>query len=71
MRAIVVREAGGPEVLRIEEVPDPVVDKGYVLVRVAAAAVNHVDISQRAGMGATLPFTPGFDAAGTRVDNGE
>jgi NADPH2:quinone reductase len=71
MRAIVVREAGGPEVLRLEDVPDPVAEKGYVLVRVAAAAVNHVDISQRAGMGGTLPFTPGFDAAGTRVDNGE
>jgi len=71
MRAIVVREAGGPEVLKLEEVPDPVAEKEYVLVRVAAAAVNHVDISQRAGMGSTLPFTPGFDAAGTRVDNGE
>jgi NADPH2:quinone reductase len=71
MRAIVVREAGGPEVLRLEEVPDPVAGDGYVLVRVEAAAVNHVDVSQRAGMGgATLPFTPGFDAAGTRVDTG-
>ena len=72
MRAIVVREVGGPEVLRLEEVPDPIAEKGYVLVRVAAAAVNHVDVSQRAGMGGvTLPFTPGFDAAGTRVDSGE
>lgn len=72
MRAIVVRETGGPEMLKLEEAPDPVAEKGYVLVRVAAAAVNHVDLSQRAGMGgATLPFTPGFDAAGTRVDNGE
>jgi NADPH:quinone reductase-like Zn-dependent oxidoreductase len=71
MRAIVVREAGGPEVLKLEEVPDPVVEKGYVLVRVEAAAVNHIDVSQRAGMGAPLPFTPGVDAAGTRVDSGE
>ena len=70
MRAIVVREAGGPEVLRIEEVPDPVPGGGEVLVRVAAAAVNHVDLSQRANPGA-LPFTPGVDAAGTMVDNGE
>jgi NADPH2:quinone reductase len=71
MRAIVVREVGGPEVLRLEDVPDPVAGDGYVLVRVEAAAVNHVDVSQRAGMGgATLPFTPGFDAAGTRVDTG-
>jgi len=70
MRAIVVREAGGPEVLRIEEVPDPAPGDGEVLVRVAAAAVNHVDLSQRANPGA-LPFTPGVDAAGTRVDSGE
>ena len=71
MRAIVVREVGGPEVLRLEDVPDPVAGDGYVLVHVEAAAVNHVDVSQRAGMGgATLPFTPGFDAAGTRVDTG-
>ena len=72
MRAIVVREAGGPEVLQIAEVPDTIAEKGYVLVRVEAAAVNHIDVSQRAGMGGVaLPFTPGFDAAGTRVDSGE
>jgi NADPH:quinone reductase-like Zn-dependent oxidoreductase len=72
MRAIVVRETGGPEVLKLEEVPDPVAEKGYVLVRVEAAAVNHIDISQRAGMGdAAVPFTPGVDAAGIRVDNDE
>lgn len=74
MRAIVVREAGGPEVLKVEEVPDPAPSNGQVLVRVEAAAVNHFDISQRAApemTGATLPFTPGVDAAGTRVDNGE
>jgi NADPH:quinone reductase-like Zn-dependent oxidoreductase len=70
MRAIVVREAGGPEVLRLEEVPDPVPGDGEVLVRVAAAAVNHIDVSQRMGLSA-LPFTPGVDAAGTRVDSGE
>jgi len=70
MRAIVVREAGGPDVLRLEEVPDPVPGDGEVLVRVTAAAVNHIDVSQRAGASA-LPFTPGVDAAGTRVDNGE
>jgi NADPH:quinone reductase-like Zn-dependent oxidoreductase len=39
MRAIVVHEAGGPDVLKLEEVPDPVTN-GHVLVRVEAAAVN-------------------------------
>ncbi len=74
MRAIVVHEAGGPDVLELEEVPDPVPTNGQVLVRVEAAAVNHFDLNQRAApemTGTTLPFTPGRDAAGTRVDTGE
>src|SRR5437773_2278958 len=74
MRAIVVHEGGGPEVLKLEEVPDPVPSNGQVLVRVEAAAVNHLDITQRMApemSGATPPFTPGVDAAGTRVDTGE
>ena len=74
MRAIVVHEAGGPEVLALEEVPDPAPSNGQVLVRVEAAAVNHFDINQRVApqvSGTSLPFTPGRDAAGTRVDTGE
>lgn len=74
MRAIVVHEGGGPEVLRLEEVPDPQPGEGRVLVRVEAAAVNHFDVNQRRApeaTGATPPFTPGVDAAGTRVDTGE
>jgi NADPH2:quinone reductase len=74
MRAIVIREGGGPEVLRLEEVPDPEPGEGQVLVRVEAAAVNHFDLTQRrdpAATGASPPFTPGLDAAGTRVDTGE
>jgi NADPH:quinone reductase-like Zn-dependent oxidoreductase len=74
MRAIVVHEGGGPDVLELEEVPDPAARNGQVLVRVEAAAVNHFDINQRAApemSGASLPFTPGRDAAGTRVDTGE
>jgi NADPH:quinone reductase-like Zn-dependent oxidoreductase len=73
MRAIVVHEGGGPDVLKIEEVPDPA-SNGLVPVRVEAAAVNHFDITQRMApemAGATPPFTPGVDAAGTRVDTGE
>jgi NADPH:quinone reductase-like Zn-dependent oxidoreductase len=74
MHAIVVHEAGGPEVLKLEEVPDPAASNGDVLVRVEAAAVNHFDITQRTApemTGATPPYTPGLDAAGTRVDTGE
>jgi NADPH2:quinone reductase len=73
MRAIVVHEGGGPDVLKLEEVPDPA-PNGKVLVRVEAAAVNHFDINQRMAPqmgGATPPYTPGVDAAGTRVDTGE
>src|SRR6266516_2653226 len=76
MRAIVIREGGGPEVLRLEEVPDPKLGEGQALVRVEATAVNHFDLTQRrdpapAATGTSLPFTPGVDAAGTRVDTGE
>jgi len=74
MRAIVIHEAGGPEVLRLEDVPDPSLSNGHVLVRVEAAAVNHFDITQRMApemTGTTPPYTPGVDAAGTRVDTGE
>jgi NADPH:quinone reductase-like Zn-dependent oxidoreductase len=74
MHAIVIRRAGGPEVLELEEVSDPVPGEGQVLVRVEAAAVNHFDLTERrdpAATGASPPFTPGVDAAGTRVDTGQ
>ncbi len=63
MRAIVFHENGGPEVLRLEEVPDPEPGDGEVLVHVDAAGVNHVDLTLRAG-GAEPPAVPGVDAAG-------
>jgi len=71
MKAIVIREGGGPEVLKLEDVPDPVPADGEVLVKVEAAAVNHYDLTQRADPGDAVPLTPGVDAAGTRVDTGE
>jgi NADPH:quinone reductase-like Zn-dependent oxidoreductase len=74
MRAVVIHEAGGPDVLELEEVSDPVPSPGQVLVQVKAAAVNHFDLSQRAApemTGAKPPFTPGVEAAGIRADTAE
>jgi NADPH2:quinone reductase len=67
MKAIRVHEFGGPDVLQVEEVPDPQVGSGQVLVRVEAVGVNPVDTYIRAGGYGKrpLPYTPGSDAAGT------
>jgi NADPH2:quinone reductase len=67
MKAIRINQFGGPEVLRLEEVPEPRPAAGQVLVRVRAAGVNPVDTYIRSGLHAVkpaLPFTPGLDAAG-------
>jgi NADPH2:quinone reductase len=67
MKAIVVHEFGGPEVLKLEEVPTPKPAAGQVLVRLHAAGVNPYDTYMRAGTYAVkppLPYTPGSDAAG-------
>jgi NADPH:quinone reductase-like Zn-dependent oxidoreductase len=75
MRAIVVHQYGGPEVLKFEEYPDPVPGPGEVLVRVAATSVNPVDCQRRAGL--TKDFYPlqfpgliGIDLSGTVVKLG-
>src|SRR5512143_2339052 len=49
MRAVVITEPGGPEVLAIRDVPAPVPGRGEVLVRVRAAGVNRADVLQRKG----------------------
>jgi NADPH:quinone reductase len=69
MKAIVIHEYGPPEVLRYEEVPDPVPREGEIRIRVHAATVNRVlDVSLRAGheqyRGPVLPLIPGVDCAG-------
>jgi NADPH2:quinone reductase len=67
MKAIRVHEFGGPEVLRLEDVPEPRPAAGQLLVRVRAAGVNPVDTYVRGGAHAVkpqLPYTPGLDAAG-------
>ena len=75
MKAIVVHEYGGPEVLKFEDYPDPVAGRGEVLVRVAAASVNPIDYKRRAGL--TKDFYPlifpgliGVDVSGTVVKVG-
>ncbi|HEY8774197.1 MAG TPA: zinc-binding dehydrogenase [Gaiellaceae bacterium] len=65
MKAIVIHEDGGPEVLRYEDVPDPEPGEGEVLVRMRAASLNHLDVWTRRG----LPSVPkprilGADGAG-------
>jgi NADPH2:quinone reductase len=68
MKAIVVHEFGGPEVLKFEEIPTPKPAAGQVLVRVHAVGVNPYDTYMRNGTYAVkppLPYTPGSDGAGT------
>jgi NADPH2:quinone reductase len=79
MRAIVVREFGGPEVLRIEDVKDPVPGAGELLVRVAAAGIQFIETQTRTGTlqgispvaPKSLPWIPGREIAGEVVAVGE
>lgn len=75
MRAVVLTEHGGPEVLRVVEVPDPVPGPDEVLVDVRASAMNRADLLQRMGMYPD-PFPsaheiPGLEFAGTVAAVGE
>ncbi len=65
MRAIRVHDYGGPEVLRLEDLPVPEPGPGEARVKIAAAGVNFIDIYQRSGQyKGTLPMIPGMEAAG-------
>jgi NADPH2:quinone reductase len=66
MRAVVVHEFGGPEVMRVEEWPRPSVGAGEVLVRIRAVGVNFADHLQRRGAyrGQQPPLIPGMELAG-------
>jgi NADPH:quinone reductase-like Zn-dependent oxidoreductase len=75
VKAIVVHQYGGPEVLKFEDYPDPVPGTGEVLVRVAAASVNPIDCKRRAGLTKdfyplTFPGLIGIDISGTVVKAG-
>jgi zinc-binding alcohol dehydrogenase/oxidoreductase len=72
VKAVRIHEDGGPEVLRLEDVPDPVPKPGEVLVRLRASSLNHLDVWVRKG----LPSVPkprilGADGAGIREDTGQ
>ena len=67
MQAVVVREFGPPEVMKLEEVPTPQPTGTQVIVRVHAVGVNPVETYIRSGNYPSvplLPYTPGKDAAG-------
>lgn len=68
MKGIVIDGAGGPEVLKLQDVEDPSLGEGEVIIKVAASAVNRADVMQRQGRypvpkGASL--IPGLECSGT------
>jgi len=74
MRAIQMREFGGPEVLELVELPVPEAGEGEVLIEVARSGVNFSDVYVRDNSylaGSTLPLVPGSEVAGRRADTGE
>ncbi len=72
LKAVVIRRHGGPDVLSYEEVNNPVLKKGHVIVKVDYCAVNHLDIWVRNGIPGrkvSFPHILGCDICGTLVDN--
>ncbi len=73
MHAVVFQRNGGPEVLEHTEVPDPEPGQGRVVVEVAAAGVNYMDVYERegGGYGSPPPAVPGAEGAGTVAGTGQ
>ena len=72
MKAIRIHEPGDSSVMKLEDIPVPAPGPGQVLLRIAAAGVNFIDIYQRSGQyKGALPFTPGMEGAGTVEAVGE
>jgi zinc-binding alcohol dehydrogenase/oxidoreductase len=73
MKAVVLRELGEPDQLKIEEIPDPEPKKGEVIVQLKSAALNRRDVWIRRGRYANLklPIVPGSDGSGIIVETGE
>ncbi len=73
MKAIVIDEFGGPEIMVPRDVPDPAAGEGEIVVAVHAASVNPIDWKTRAGMrgdASILPFIPGCDFSGVVAEIG-
>jgi len=74
MRVVVITAHGGPEVLQVQERPDPVAGAGEVLIDVAAAGINFADVMARMGLYPDAPKTPcvvGYEVAGTILAVGD
>ena len=72
MKAIRVHSPGGPEVMRLEDIPDPEPGPGEAVVRMEATGVNFIEIYRRKGQyPMQMPFIPGEEGAGTVVAVGE
>jgi NADPH:quinone reductase-like Zn-dependent oxidoreductase len=74
MRVVVITKHGGPEVLQVQERPDPVLGKGEVRIEVAAAGVNFADVMARIGIYPDAPKPPcviGYEVAGTILELGD
>src|SRR5689334_5673558 len=67
MRAMVITKPGGPEVLQIQQVPDPVPGDGEVLIRVRAFGINHAEAHMRKGEWPEATPISGIEAVGTAV----
>jgi NADPH:quinone reductase-like Zn-dependent oxidoreductase len=74
MRAVVITKHGGPQVLQVQERPDPELGPGEVRIAVAAAGINFADVMARMGLYPDAPKTPcvvGYEVAGTILEMGE
>jgi NADPH:quinone reductase-like Zn-dependent oxidoreductase len=74
MRTVVITKHGGPEVLKVQERPDPALGAGEVRIDVAAAGINFADVMARMGLYPDAPKTPcvvGYEIAGTILEIGD
>ncbi len=74
MRAVVITKHGAPDVLKVQEFPDPTLGQGEVRISVAAAGVNFADVMARVGLYQDAPKPPcvvGYEVAGTILEVGE
>ena len=74
MQAVVISKPGSPDVLKIQELPDPTITENEVLIKVAGAGVNRADLLQRRGMYPSpegyRDEIPGLEVSGTIVQIG-